>query len=120
MRKMNDLKEQEIKAMEIEQKHTNQYNTRKFISNYPTLIDADNIAQVVTQIREQEEANSKDKDSKVLLINQVNALKELFKHRYEDNYYPIFNGILIIFSFSTKSVINSRMNGLYQFPFYRS
>ena len=94
MRKMNDLKEQEIKAMEIEQKHTNQYNTRKFISNYPTLIDADNIAQVVTQVREQEEANSKDKDSKVLLINQVNALRELFKHRYEDNYYPILNGIL--------------------------
>ena len=30
----------------------------------------------------------------MLLINQVNALKELFKHRYEDNYYPIFNGVL--------------------------
>ena len=40
----------------------------------------------------------------MLLINQVNALKELFKHRYEDNYYPIFKGIL------TSSGLNNKVN----------
>ena len=107
MKRMNDLKEQEIKAMEIEQKHSNQYNTRKFMSNYPTLIDADNVAQVVTQIREQEEANSKDMNSKVLLINQVSALEEAFKHKYEGNSNPILIGILTSSGLNNKVDINS-------------
>ena len=69
-KRMNDLREQEIKAKELEQRHAKRLHTMNAVASHSTQISPETIGQVVAQINDQEEARAKADMPKVFLLNE--------------------------------------------------
>ena len=93
-KRMNDLREQEIKAKELEQRHAKRLHTMNAVASHSTQISPETIGQVVAQINDQEEARAKADMPKVFLLNENEALKERLDKKFENQSRSLYNGML--------------------------
>ena len=94
-KRMNDLREQEIKAKELEQRHAKRLHTMNAVASHSTQISPETIGQVVAQINDQEEARAKADMPKVFLLNENEALKERLDKAFESQSRSLYNGMLV-------------------------
>ena len=94
-KRMNDLREQEIKAKELEQRHAKRLHTMNAVASHSTQISPETIGQVVAQINDQEEARAKADMPKALLLNTNEALKERLDKTFESQSRSLYNGMLV-------------------------
>ena len=95
IKQMNDLREQEIKAKELEQRHAKRLHTMNAVASHSTQISPETIGQVVAQINDQEEARAKADMPKVFLLNENEALKERLDKAFESQSRSLYNGMLV-------------------------
>ena len=94
-KRMNDLREQEIKAKELEQRHAKRLHTMNAVASHSTQISPETIGQVIAQINDQEEARAKADMPKVFLLNENEALKERLDKAFESQSRSLYNGMLV-------------------------
>ena len=94
-KRMNDLREQEIKAKELEQRHAKRLHTMNAVASHSTQISPETIGQVVAQINDQEEARAKADMPKVFLLNENEALKERLDKEFESQSRSLYTGMLV-------------------------
>ena len=94
-KRMNDLREQEIKAKELEQRHAKRLHTMNAVASHSTQISPETIGQVVAQINDQEEARAKADMPKVFLLNKNEALKDRLDKAFESQSRSLYNGMLV-------------------------
>ena len=94
-KRMNDLREQEIKAKELEQRHAKRLHTMNAVASHSTQISPETIGQVVAQINDQEEARAKADMPKALLLNTNEALKERLDKTFESQSRSLYTGMLV-------------------------
>ena len=93
-KQQEDLREQEVKAKQIERQHLNNKYTLDAIASAGQQLSPETVGQVVAQLNSRAKDEIKNDLPKALEINKTQALKEAFKAQYPEQDVKVYNQIL--------------------------
>ena len=88
---INDLKEQELKAKELEQQHKNNLHTLNIVASLGERLSPSTIGQLYSQINSEREDDKKELTKRASEMNEFNELMGRFKTKYGDESQRVYN-----------------------------